>query len=124
MIKHILIVGTGGFLGTALRYIVNVLCKVAFHSSFPVATFLVNIIGCLLIGLVFGLAEKTDYLSQTQVLLLATGFCGGFTTFSAFANETFVLGSQGNWTLSALYVLSSIVLGILAVWLGRTIITN
>lgn len=124
MIKSILIVGAGGFVGTALRYLVNVICRQAFNSDFPVATFIVNIVGSLLIGMIFGIAEKTELLTNAQILLLATGFCGGFTTFSAFANETFLLGSEGNWAISGIYLAASIVMGIAAVWVGRAIIPS
>lgn len=124
MIKSILIVGAGGFVGTALRYLVNVLSKQFFSSDFPIATFIVNIVGCFLIGAVFGVAEKTGLLTNFQILLLATGFCGGFTTFSAFANEAFLLGTQGHWLLSGVYVIGSIVMGIVAVWVGRAIVVS
>lgn len=122
MIKSILIVGIGGFVGSGLRYIVTVLSRQLFHSNFPIGTFAVNVLGCFLIGIFFGMAEKSGWLSDAHLLLLATGFCGGFTTFSAFANEAFVLGGQGNWLLSGAYVIASIVMGIAAVWLGRVII--
>lgn len=121
MLKSMLIAGAGGFCGTALRYLVGVLARTAFPGEFPLGTFLVNTAGCLLIGLILGLAERTNALTGNHVLLLATGFCGGFTTFSAFANEALVLGTKGAWTMSALYLVGSIVAGIAAVWAGRAI---
>lgn len=116
-----LIAGAGGFVGTCLRYLVGALSKQLFHGGFPLGTFIVNVIGCLGIGLVFGLAEKTNLLTSNHVLLLATGFCGGFTTFSAFANEALTLGTK-DWMTSVLYIAVSIVAGILCVWFGRTVI--
>ena len=117
-----LIVGAGGFVGTCLRYLVGVFARQWFSGAFPVGTFIVNIVGCLIIGLVFGLSEKTGLLSSNYVLLLATGFCGGFTTFSAFANETLLLTAKGDTLTAAVYLLASVVLGILSVWLGRIVV--
>lgn len=124
MIKSMLIAGAGGFVGTCLRYLVGVFAKQLFHGVFPMGTFIVNAAGCLIIGLVFGLSEKTGLLSNNHVLLLATGFCGGFTTFSAFANEALLLSAKGYWMANGLYVLASILVGIFCVWLGRAVICS
>lgn len=90
--------------------------------TFPVGTFLVNIIGCFLIGLVLGMLEKSAVMSTTMRLLLVTGFCGGFTTFSAFADELWRLGNKGEWGITAFYLASSVIVGIFLVGLGRILV--
>lgn len=122
MIKMMLIAGAGGFAGTCCRFLVGRWCSTLFHMTFPVGTFLVNIIGCFLIGLVLGMLEKSAVMSTTMRLLLVTGFCGGFTTFSAFADELWRLGNKGDWTTSVIYLVASILVGVLLVWAGRTLI--
>lgn len=117
-----LIAGAGGFVGTCCRFLVGRWSSGLFHGSFPIGTFLVNIIGCFLIGIIFGLLEKTELLSPNQNVLLITGFCGGFTTFSAFANDMLALGSKGDWGTLALYLGTSVILGVLLVWVGRAIV--
>ena len=83
-----------------------------------------NIIGSLIIGLVLGYAAKENSLSQNQVLLLATGFCGGFTTFSAFAQENFQLLKTGDIMQFSIYTIGSIVVGLIAVFIGLYIAKN
>ena len=122
MIKEMLIAGAGGFVGTGLRYLIGVLAKQWCSGTFPLGTFIVNALGCLIIGVVYGLSAKSGVLNSNHVLLLATGFCGGFTTFSAFANETWLLGTKGDMLMSALYVAASIIVGIVCVWLGRALL--
>ena len=93
-----------------------------FHGSLPVGTLLVNVLGCFIIGLVFGLMEKTDLLTPAHSLLLATGFCGGFTTFSSFANELYRLANGGSYATGILYLAASVTLGILLLAFGRAIV--
>ena len=112
MIRNILLVALGGSVGSVLRYLLS-----NINTSFPWGTFTVNILGSLLIGLLVGFAGK-GVLSPEMKLLLVTGFCGGFTTFSTFANESFVMMKAGDVLLTALYVGASVVIGILAVWGG------
>lgn len=119
-----LLAGVGGFVGTCCRFLIGKVCSSAFHGPFPFGTFLVNLIGCFLIGLLFGLLEKSNSLSSSEGVLLTTGFCGGFTTFSTFANEIRVLGEKGDWSLSILYLLASVILGILLVWVGRSLTSH
>lgn len=121
LIKEILIAGSGGFVGTACRYIVSRLTINHWHGSFPMATFIVNALGCFLIGLLFGWLEHSKMLTANHSLLLVTGFCGGFTTFSTFSAEALTLGQRGEWVIAAIYVAASVVAGILCVWLGRSI---
>ena len=113
-----LIAGAGGFLGTCGRYLVSRLTAGWTISPFPIGTFLVNMIGCLLIGLLFGLAQRSNILSQHLNTLLITGFCGGFTTFSTFCNEGLALMRGDHFVLAALYASASLFIGLLAVQAG------
>ncbi|MBD5276056.1 MAG: fluoride efflux transporter CrcB [Bacteroides sp.] len=122
MLRELIIAGCGGFVGTAGRYLVGKWSAGMWHGSFPMGTFLVNVIGCFIVGLFFGLLENSRVMTPSQTVLLITGFCGGFTTFSSFANDMWILGNKGNWGVFALYLSASVVLGILCVWAGRAII--
>ena len=116
MWQNILFVAFGGAVGSVCRYLTSRL----FEASFPWATLLVNIVGSLLIGLLVGLSSK-NVISPDMKLLLVTGFCGGFTTFSTFANESFGMLKAGDVLLAALYVGLSVAIGIMAVWLGMNV---
>jgi CrcB protein len=120
--SNILIVGLGGGAGSILRYLCQKWISESYQHNFPLATFLVNILGCLLIGIFFGLGEKGDILSPQTRLLLVTGFCGGFTTFSTFAFENMNLLRTGDHLYFLLYVFGSVVLGIAAVYIGNFLI--
>ncbi len=119
--KQLLLVFFGGGLGSAVRYAIGKYLQVS-SSGFPYATFTVNIIGCLLMGLVLGWATKIVGTSQQMTVLLATGFCGGFTTFSAFAYENQQFLKAGDFSMLAIYTVASFSLGILAVFLGMYLI--
>lgn len=118
MLKSLLFVGIGSFVGGALRFIVSQLMKCFCNASFPWATLAVNLAGCLVIGVVYALFARSVFTSNNICLLLATGFCGGFTTFSAFANEGLVMLQGGNVGAFLLYALTSVVAGIALVALG------
>ena len=118
MIKSILLVGIGSFFGGALRYAVSLIMKNITAQIFPWATLSVNLIGCFLFGLIFALFGKYSSVNSTLCLLLATGFCGGFTTFSTFENESLQMLQCGNILGFFAYVLASLVLGIALVALG------
>lgn len=122
MFKEILIAGCAGFVGTAGRYLIGKWSNGMWHGAFPMGTFLVNLIGCFIIGLFFGLLEHAKVMTPSQNVLLITGFCGGFTTFSSFAYDMWVLGSKGDWVTFGLYLAMSVVFGVLLVWAGRAII--
>jgi CrcB protein len=113
--KHLLLVGLGGFLGSMGRYALSAWIG-ALHpsSSFPWGTFCVNVGGCLLIGLLYGLSERASFFTLELRYLLITGFLGGFTTFSAFSIETLNLWQRGDWMLGSAYAAGSVVLGVLA----------
>ena len=117
-----LIAGAGGFAGTCGRFLINRWSASLLPGAFPLGTFLVNLIGCFLFGLIFGLLERANLLTSSQNALLLTGFCGGFTTFSAFANDMLQLGDKGEWGSFALYLAGSVAGGLLLVWAGRAII--
>ena len=124
MLKAMLLAGLGGFFGTCLRYLTGKLCGALVVTAFPLGTFVVNILGSLIIGVLFGLGERTNVISPAVSALLITGFCGGFTTFSSFANETYVLISQKHWIMMLLYTVLSVVLGVVMVVLGRMWVKN
>ena len=115
MIRNLILVALGGAGGSVLRYLLS-----NINTSFPWGTFAVNVLGSFLIGLLVGLMSK-GVLSPEMKLLLVTGFCGGFTTFSTFANESFSMMKAGDVLLTALYVGASVIIGILAVWGGMTL---
>lgn len=113
--------GLGGFIGSSGRYIVGRLTTQWLTAPFPIGTLLVNIIGCLLIGILVGLSQRSNILSQNMSTLLITGFCGGFTTFSTFSNETLSLMQSRQLAYGITYILASVLLGIFMVWIGKSI---
>jgi CrcB protein len=110
-------VGLGGFIGSIARYAVAVSLTPAAPGRFPWATFTVNCVGCLLIGLLAGMLSRAP-VPETVRLFLVTGLLGGFTTFSAFGLESVALLRRGEFGLALLYMLGSVLVGIAAVWLG------
>lgn len=118
MFKALLFVGLGGGIGSCFRYLTSVVTHKYIQSAFPWATFLVNVIGCLLIGVLIGIFTKQQVENSELKLLFVTGFCGGFTTFSTFALENIKLFQSGNTLLALLYIALSVILGIFAVWSG------
>lgn len=123
MLRNLLIVGIGSFLGGVLRYLISIVMKNYCSQGFPWATLMVNLLGCLVFGLVFGLFSKYSNINNLWCLLLTTGFCGGFTTFSTFANEGLQMLSSGNVWNFVLYVSASVIFGFalvaLAYWIVR-----
>lgn len=121
MIKQLLIVGLGGFLGSVARHLCNNWFKA---SGFPLSTFLVNGLGSFIIGVVLGYWLKTTTPSDNWRLFLATGICGGFTTFSAFAFENLTLLRNGQYIYLFINIIGSILLSLLLVWLGALLGTK
>ncbi|MGG6231716.1 fluoride efflux transporter CrcB [Tenacibaculum sp. SDUM215027] len=115
--KQLLLVFIGGGVGSVLRYIIGKALN-SSQTGIPYGTFTANILGSLLIGIILGLAAKNDTLTQNHTLLLATGFCGGFTTFSTFAYENHVFLKSGDFTSFAIYTIASFIFGFLAVFAG------
>jgi len=120
MIKSMLLVGAGSFVGGALRYLVSTFLK-PHSGTFPFGTFTANILGCLLIGLLYGYAAKNVSMNKDLLLALTTGLCGGFTTFSTFSNESLAMLQSQHYSMFALYVGLSIIIGIAAVFGGYAI---
>lgn len=117
MLREIISVALGGALGSVLRYLAG-RCAAALHfTSFPAATLTVNLLGCLLIGIFYGIFEKST--SNTANAFFVIGLCGGFTTFSSFAGEILKMTDRSEWLASAIYLAASIFFGILLVALGR-----
>lgn len=116
---NVLLVGAGGFIGAASRYLLG--GWILHHSvgaKFPWSTFAVNVVGCLIIGIISASAEKFHFIGPSVRLFLITGLLGGFTTFSAFGFETFFLLRRGEWIVAALYAGASVMVCVFAVWVG------
>ena len=115
----ILLVGLGGFLGAIARYkLGGWLLHMTAQDRFPFGTFAVNVLGCLAVGILAGVAERYEVIGPEARLFLFTGLLGGFTTFSAFGLEAVFLIRRGDLGVAALYAGGTVVLGITAVWLG------
>ena len=121
--KSFILVFLGGGLGSGLRYLVAIAMN-QYSKVLPFGTFTVNMLGCLLIGLVLGYAQKENTLTSNQTLLLATGFCGGFTTFSAFASENLELIRNGELFNFSIYAIGSVFLGILLILIGYLLVNK
>jgi fluoride exporter len=121
MIKTLFPIGAGSFIGGISRFLLSKFVQDKVLFSFPLGTLVVNILGCLLIGIVYGWSERNG-MSQEWRLFLATGTLGGFTTFSAFSNETVGMLRDGQFGYAGLYIGTSILLGVLATVLGIIII--
>ncbi len=118
MLKSVLYVGVGSFIGGILRYLVSYFMKGVSTGSFPWATLTVNLTGAFVIGVVYALSARYSSISNDICLLLATGLCGGFTTFSAFANEGLQMLQNGSVGMFFVYALTSVFAGVAMVALG------
>ncbi len=119
MTKEILFVGLGSFVGGALRYILSgVFSRVGREWAFPIGIMVVNVLGCFLIGVLYGYFKSKATTDPVLPLLLMTGVLGGFTTFSTFSFETVQLLQQNEWLKAALYVVGSVGVGVVACYLG------
>lgn len=117
IITYMLIAGVGGFAGTCGRYLTGIAGKKLFGDKYPAGTFAVNVIGCFIIGIFAGLWGRHE-MSPLVNALLISGFCGGFTTFSSFSHDSFAMIQKGEWWKFVWYVVPTVVLGLLMVWLG------
>jgi fluoride exporter len=124
MLKTILIVGTGGFIGSVMRYLVQFYVEKGMSSTFPLGTLIANIAGSFIIGMVFAIAEKGNLLNSEWRIFLTVGICGGFTTFSAFAYNNFTMIKEHSFGQLFINVGGNIFLGILAVYLGIIVIRS
>jgi CrcB protein len=118
-LKHLLLVGAGGFLGSVARALLSNLVQQSSHSQFPWGTLAVNVIGCFVIGLLAQLGEARDIFSHDTRAFLFVGLLGGFTTYSSFGNETINLWRQGTGWLALGNIAVQMVLGLGAVLIGR-----
>ncbi len=122
MFKTILCVGIGSFAGGVLRYLISKWStSLTTVHSFPLGTFLANVLGCLAIGVFYTFFEKHSSLSPHLKLLLTTGFCGGFTTFSTFMNENYQFAKAGHFPSLLLYTGLSLFIGFLMVYAGHAL---
>ncbi len=117
--RLLILIGFGSFIGGSLRYLLSLGVQSKFLTTFPIGTLTVNILGCFLIGIIFGLSERIN-LSPEWRLFLATGICGGFTTFSAFSIETLAMLKEGQLFYGFSYIGLSVILGLIAVYLGMS----
>ena len=115
--KQVLLVFVGGGIGSVLRYVIGKASS-PLSVGFPWGTFSVNIIGSLSIGIFMGIALKNNYFSENQILLLVTGLCGGFTTFSTFGLDLYGLLQKGSWLPATSYFLANFFGTLIFIWLG------
>jgi CrcB protein len=116
--RTILLVALGGGIGSVFRYLTGVLTSRYFQGHFPLATFITNILGCFLIGLIMGFLVKSQMQDSAMRWFLVTGFCGGYTTFSAFGYENIALLQGQHFIAGFGYIALSVIAGLAAVWLG------
>ena len=124
MLRAILLVGLGSAGGGIMRYLVGKWTHSLISTSFPLGTMIVNVLGCFVIGLIYCIFSKNTPADANMQLLLATGFCGGFTTFSSFMHENYVMLENGNILQLAIYIGLSVILGILALYLAIYLIKS
>lgn len=118
MIRHLLLVGAGGAIGSIMRFGVQRLFMPWTPTHFPIGTFLVNITGALLIGIIWGFQLRHLSVDQSWNLFLMTGICGGYTTFSAFTLENIHILDNGKPALFLMYIAGSVIAGLLATYAG------
>ncbi len=119
MIQNILLVGCGSFVGGSLRYIIGQVMAERALAGMALGTICVNLAGCLLFGVIYGLLERFGSLQSGWAALLTVGLCGGFTTFSTFGNEMLTLMRAGNMAAFCAYTLVSVAGGLLLLYIGR-----
>ncbi|MCT4603034.1 MAG: fluoride efflux transporter CrcB [Marinifilum sp.] len=121
MLRTLLLIGMGGFLGSISRFLIGQGLHRIFDTIFPIGTMTVNVVGSFIIGVVYSLAERDNLISPEIRMFLAVGFCGGFTTFSSFAFDKLNLLKDSGFLYLSMYLGGSVFLGLLAVYLGTQI---
>jgi CrcB protein len=124
MIEKVFIVGLGSFFGGGLRFFISQMIKKYIDKPFPLATFVVNLLGCLLIGMFYAMFEEQNPMNNNKLMFLTVGFCGGFTTFSTFIDESLNILRLTNMYKMSLYLIASIIGGMLMIYVGRLIIKS
>ncbi|RIH65355.1 fluoride efflux transporter CrcB [Mariniphaga sediminis] len=122
MLRTVMLVGAGGFIGSVMRYLLHYYVEKGLASTFPWGTLIANVVGSFIIGMVFALAEKGNLMNAEWRIFLAVGICGGFTTFSSFAYNNFTMIKEQALGSLLLNVGASLFFGILAVYLGIILI--
>lgn len=121
-LRILLLVGLGGGIGSIFRYLSALLVHKYYAGIFPLATFVINLLGSLLIGILFGCIERYQWNNPDLKFLFIVGFCGGYTTFSAFSIENINLLQAGDTATAFAYIGLSVVLGLTATWAGLSLV--
>ncbi|WP_245835119.1 fluoride efflux transporter CrcB [Methylobacillus rhizosphaerae] len=123
MMNQVMLVALGGAIGSVARFkLSGLVLRYSLDWRFPFPTFTVNVLGCLIIGILAGFALKEGFISADMRVLLFTGLMGGFTTFSAFGLETMILLREGRIGIAAAYIVASVVVGLAMMWLGFALV--
>jgi len=121
MLRTVLLIGLGGFIGSVARFLIARFIQIHTGSGFPLGTLGVNLVGCFLIGILYGLTENGRLLSDEVRLFLTVGICGGFTTFSSFAVENLIMAKEGNLLFVLIYAAASLIGCLVSVFLGNLV---
>lgn len=122
--KTALLIGSGGFIGTLARYGLQQFSQKVWHWTFPIGTLIVNLLGCFLIGLIYGAFDKAPGPGPDWKLFLTVGVCGGFTTFSSFSYENIKLLQEGHIAQAMLYIATSVIIGLMLTYAGMLLMSK